>query len=117
MTPENFVYWLQGMIEIGDPATLSREQIQIIRDHIALVLKKETPPYINRNDDIFPKGLPYKPGIWINKNDIRDDVLTCSMSDRVSDSLNKNEWAKATPLNLRNDNPFLVHYSDVAGSC
>lgn len=43
MTPQDFVYWLQGYLEIQDPKTINEQQIQIIKDHIALVLKKETP--------------------------------------------------------------------------
>lgn len=43
MTPENFIYWLQGVLEIADPEQLDKKQIQIIKDHIKLVLKKETP--------------------------------------------------------------------------
>lgn len=43
MTPENFIYWLQGKLEIGDTKTLNEEEVQVIKDHIALVLKKETP--------------------------------------------------------------------------
>jgi hypothetical protein len=43
MTPEQFVYWLQGCLEITDPKNLGEKEIQIIKDHIALVLKKETP--------------------------------------------------------------------------
>lgn len=43
MTPENFVYWLQGMLEISDAKKLNKEQVSIIKDHIALVLNKVTP--------------------------------------------------------------------------
>lgn len=43
MTPENFIYWLQGKLEIGNTKTLNEEEVQVIKDHIALVLKKETP--------------------------------------------------------------------------
>jgi len=56
MTPENFVYWLQGYFEINDaagasttsvtPGTLkylNEKQIQVIRDHLKLVLEKKTP--------------------------------------------------------------------------
>jgi hypothetical protein len=50
MTPENFVYWLQGYFEISDgcnplmrvPGLLGGDQIQIIRDHLKLVLDKKT---------------------------------------------------------------------------
>jgi hypothetical protein len=42
MTPEQFVYWLQGFAEVArwHPTV---EQWQIIRDHLNLVFKKETP--------------------------------------------------------------------------
>lgn len=43
MTPENFVYWLQGFMELQNPETISSEQVQIIQDHLNLVFKKETP--------------------------------------------------------------------------
>lgn len=47
MSSESFVYWLQGYFEIADPKSLGEKEIQIIKDHLALVLKKETP---NRNE-------------------------------------------------------------------
>jgi|688.fasta_scaffold953144_1 hypothetical protein len=43
MTPENFVYWLQGYLELSNVSELSKEQTQIIKDHIKLVLDKKTP--------------------------------------------------------------------------
>jgi len=45
MTAENFVYWLQGYLEISnkEDIKLDSEQIKIIQDHIKLVLNKVTP--------------------------------------------------------------------------
>jgi len=47
MTPENFCYWLQGYLEIataGDVEDdLTPEQVQCIKDHLALVFQKVTP--------------------------------------------------------------------------
>jgi hypothetical protein len=56
MTPENFAYWLQGYFEINDAAGVSttsvtpgtlkylnEKQLQVIRDHLKLVLEKKTP--------------------------------------------------------------------------
>lgn len=43
MTPENFIYWLQGFLEIQGPDSINKQQVEIIKDHVALVLKKETP--------------------------------------------------------------------------
>lgn len=43
MTPEQFVYWLQGFMEVGNPSTLSRKQVLQIKDHLSLVFDKEIP--------------------------------------------------------------------------
>lgn len=43
MTAEQFAYWLQGYAELND-APPSAEQWQSIRDHLALVFHKVTPP-------------------------------------------------------------------------
>lgn len=56
MTPENFVYWLQGYFELNDAAGpgisslmpgkldfLKPDQLQVIKDHLKLVLEKKTP--------------------------------------------------------------------------
>ncbi len=38
----NFVYWLQGYLELSQDVSLNDEQIKIIQEHIALVLTKVT---------------------------------------------------------------------------
>ena len=43
MTAQEFVYWLQGSMELGNQITFDQNQVQIIKDHLSLVLKKETP--------------------------------------------------------------------------
>lgn len=43
MTPENFTYWLQGFFELSNSVVLSEQQIRMIKDHLQLVFKKETP--------------------------------------------------------------------------
>ena len=80
MTAEQFAYWLQGFMEVGQPRELNHNQIQVIKDHLKLVFDKKTPdrdlhgtesigvpnstrpisPYISPNDwSINPK--PYNP--------------------------------------------------------
>lgn len=45
MTPENFVYWLNGFVELnGNPPT--PEQWQSIKEHLQLVMTKVTPPIL-----------------------------------------------------------------------
>jgi hypothetical protein len=56
MSSQEFVYWLQGYMELTEagsmiPSGLSPQQVQCIKEHIKLVLKKETsyevtPPFI-----------------------------------------------------------------------
>jgi len=45
MTPENFVYWLQGFMELSHQISLDEIQTKQIRDHLKLVLDKKTPLY------------------------------------------------------------------------
>lgn len=48
MTEREFVYWLQGFIEVSDVKKINEAQTQIIKDHLALVLDKVTPVYVSR---------------------------------------------------------------------
>lgn len=43
MTPEQFCYWLQGLLEVGRPTQLDEKQIQTIKDHLDTVFTKTTP--------------------------------------------------------------------------
>lgn len=47
MSPENFVYWLQGWIELNKTIDhrggATEETLKCIEDHLNLVLKKDTP--------------------------------------------------------------------------
>jgi len=55
-----FVYWLQGFLEMSDVDKLNTKQTQILKDHIALVLKKVTPIYEKSTYPDTPK-MPYIP--------------------------------------------------------
>ena len=52
MTERDFVYWLQGYMELENPIALSETQTQQIKDHLALVFKKETPFYKIHSDGV-----------------------------------------------------------------
>ena len=56
MSPENLCFWLQGFLEISndDAQELSARQVQIIKDHLALVFKKETPTYTMTTAVVVP---------------------------------------------------------------
>ena len=44
MTSRDFVYWLQGFMEINDPKTLTKEQALIIQRHLRMVFAHEIDP-------------------------------------------------------------------------
>jgi hypothetical protein len=76
MTPEQFIYWLQGFLEIADPKKLDKNQIEIIKDHIALVMTKETP---NRGSTQLQP--PYLPVVDIPY--IHQPSIVCATPDQT----------------------------------
>ena len=57
MTPEQFVYWLQGYLEIVKPETITAEELAVIKEHMAKVLTyKPIAPIPNIGGTI-----PYRP--------------------------------------------------------
>jgi hypothetical protein len=61
MNPEQFCYWLQGRLELGE-ASLSDTEVQIIKDHLKLVFTKVTPGRLlgypvapATSEDLIPK--------------------------------------------------------------
>jgi len=45
MTPENFCYWLQGLLELSpDLKTLTEAQTKMVRDHLGYVFTHVSPP-------------------------------------------------------------------------
>ena len=44
MTSRDFVYFLQGLFELGNPTSLDERQTELIRKHLALVFKHEIDP-------------------------------------------------------------------------
>lgn len=43
MNERDFIYWLQGFLEISNTNKLTENQVKMIKEHIALVLHKITP--------------------------------------------------------------------------
>lgn len=46
MSPEQFIYWLQGFTETHEKGPTDK-QWQIIKDHLAEVFDKQTPEYFS----------------------------------------------------------------------
>jgi hypothetical protein len=44
MTSRDFCYWLQGLFEIADPATLNAEAVSKIKAHLNMVFLHEIDP-------------------------------------------------------------------------
>lgn len=42
MTSDEFVYWLQGYMELADPENMGKRELSIIQEHLSLVLHKVT---------------------------------------------------------------------------
>lgn len=43
MESEQFCYWLQGFFELSSSPNMSPQQVQIVKNHLALVFEKVTP--------------------------------------------------------------------------
>lgn len=56
MTPEQFCYWLQGFSELQSPSITAPtvEQWQMIREHLATVFNKVTPPMLTQPSTNWP---------------------------------------------------------------
>lgn len=47
MKSRDFVYWLQGVFEIGDLKTLNEDQVKIVNAHLDLVFAHEKKPELD----------------------------------------------------------------------
>lgn len=79
MTPEQFTYWLQGYAELN-AAPPSAEQWQSIRDHLATVFNKVTPPM-----RLTEPQVPYQwPGIDTGPSGY--PRITCTVASPQTDA-------------------------------
>lgn len=58
MNSEQFVYWLNGFFELSGSKKLTQKQVQIIKDHLAVVFTKITPDYSKDSPSINPLNVP-----------------------------------------------------------
>jgi len=58
--PTNFIYWLNGFFELSGATTLNEQQVKVLKEHMALVMKKVTPSTVQPP---FPVTIPNIPNI------------------------------------------------------
>ena len=58
MNERDFVYWLQGFLELReDKSGLTARQVSVIQNHISLVFKKITPSIPSDTDDFKDRSV------------------------------------------------------------
>lgn len=79
MTPEQFAYWLQGFVEPNDGKMPTKAQWKTIREHLATVFVKVTPPV-----EPLPKRLKLSPDSTKQVEDfLRQTRITCSRDTKI----------------------------------
>jgi len=73
VTPRDFCYWLQGFFEINNPITIDPIELDIIKDHLKLVFRKETPdrsvvPFLGNEREVFDDNY-VKEALGIDKEE------------------------------------------------
>jgi hypothetical protein len=63
MTPEQFVYWLQGYAEISRSDMLTEDEWKVIKDHLQLVFDKVTPDRSGSKAEKDPDPRKIRSGI------------------------------------------------------
>lgn len=61
MKSVEFAYWLQGFLELTNPKTISEEQTEMIKKHLALVFKHEIDPSYPDKEELDKIHNPAKP--------------------------------------------------------
>ena len=79
MTPRDFVYWLNGFIELNPGLmSITEKQINIIRAHLALVMKNETSkvvPPVSQPEHITVDDVPAYTGYQHEPDDSYLDLF------------------------------------------
>ena len=124
MTPEQFVYWLQGFVEVANPMVISAQQFQVIKDHLKLVFCKVTPerselvehqtPDVDLQQ-IFDELRRGNSGT-IGPDPLKDVVFCCGVSEAIEKNINDVPMdCEASPYS-QNFKPTVVYQSPIV-SC
>ena len=92
MTSRDFIYWLQGFLEVADPQIISKEQILLIKKNLDLVSTNEinsttSPEIYNTELDRVHKDIPL---LEIEKK-IHKDIPLLEIEKNFDEILSKNE--------------------------
>ena len=60
MNNDQFTYWLQGFVEMNGGKEPTKQQWQMIKDHLKLCFNKVTPTYPSNPLDNYRQIGPYK---------------------------------------------------------
>lgn len=82
MTHEQFVVWLHGFFEISDAKELNEKQVQVIKDHLDLFFKKESPDRDKKTIQIDPSlGMIKENPMTLITHDFR---CTCKTVNNIA---------------------------------
>jgi hypothetical protein len=108
----NFVYWLQGFLELSNTKNLNEEQVKILKDHIKLVLEKKTPnltttppPYHQPFVINTPNNIPMTPICSTNVK--LDNRSFCSSGLTLNEGVSPLTFDDGVaPLTFEDTSPF-----------
>lgn len=75
MTSRDFAFWLQGFFEVSNAETITKEQTQLIKNHLNLVFKHEIDPSMGDDKHQAELNAIHKPNSLFPNND--DGLLRC----------------------------------------
>lgn len=76
MTSRDFAFWLQGFFEISNAETITKEQTQVIKNHLNLVFKHEIDPSMGDDKHQAELNLIHKP-LRISPSNHDGELLRC----------------------------------------
>ena len=65
MSPQDFCYWLQGFLEMGNPKEMNEGQVKMLKNHLGLV-------FVNVTSDLPQESSPEEP---------KKEILTDAAAD------------------------------------
>jgi hypothetical protein len=76
MTSRDFAFWLQGFFEVSNAETITKEQTQVIKNHLNLVFKHEIDPSMGDDKHQAELNLIHKP-LRIPPSNHDGELLRC----------------------------------------